>query len=81
MVFMDRLQEATLITSVIMVLLYPITASLGISPFADVVLSFGILGIAITLLTLITKKFKGLLYLWIAGFLVYFIAVLFVTIL
>ncbi|MCL4383266.1 hypothetical protein M1278_01360 [Candidatus Marsarchaeota archaeon] len=77
---MDRLQEAVLMTSVIMVLLYPITASFGVSPFANVVLSFGIVGIAISLLTLITKKLRWMLYLWVVGFFVYFLAILFATI-
>ena len=80
MVLMNRLQEAILITSVIMVLLYPIAASLGVNQFSNILLSFGIVGIAISLFTLITKKLRWLLYFWIVGFFAYSIAFIFITI-
>lgn len=74
---MDRTQEATLATSVIMLLLYPVTNSLGgAASFSAVILAFGILGLAVGLLSLISHKLKWMLYLWIAGFFIYFIGVL-----
>jgi hypothetical protein len=59
-----------------MVLLYPVMSQFGITALAEVFIALGVVGIAVSILTLISKKLMWLLWLWLVIFIVYCVGVI-----